>query len=519
MGWVYVLINPSMPEIYKVGMTDRTPEERAKELSASTSVATPFLVIYKQRTNYPKQLEYEVHKELEKSNSRVNQNREFFNGDPSVAIRAIVRLSDELKLSDTNVQERTDRDSWHDFEKEAFEYLTGQGNKLEDRIKAAELFRTAEKLGSKRSSIELIKLEDNDGWIKSDNSVKKLSELRNLGELEASYMLLKHYDALGVVSNSIKLAKEILASRNTINEDVVEECVFYLASIAIKRCSAYGYETIRSEITKENSESIIHFLEEFQDVLVVFYTKRLNILTRNTTRLDLMVTVIPELGILSTLGRIYSNQQLEKLGYNLTRDEIIEIQNDDWCDRAQAICDDLLGEKENEKVDIPGNYKEFKTLNHGCVYQMRYGQGEFLKHSYLDKRFGHGVPVEFYFLQVNGLFAFRKSIRYEGEKFLKVNQAVLTNSSNKEIIWHCNDNGTEHLGPARYMLSKCYETYDTPFDETEAEIVKSILGGEKVLLQLLGDDGHMNFEIDKTAALALHEMVEFYQHFSEDQSI
>ena len=144
MGWVYVLLNPSMPEIYKVGMTDRTPEERAKELSASTSVATPFLVIYKQRTNYPKQLEFVVHKELEKSNSRVNQNREFFNGDPSVAIRAIVRLSDELKLSDTNAQERTDRDSWYDIEKEAFEYLTGQGDKLEDRIKATELFRTAE---------------------------------------------------------------------------------------------------------------------------------------------------------------------------------------------------------------------------------------------------------------------------------------------------------------------------------------------------------------------------------------
>lgn len=517
MGWVYVLINPSMPEIYKVGMTDRTPEERAKELSSSTSVATPFLVIYKQRTDYPKQLEYEVHKELEKSNSRVNQNREFFNGDPSVAIRAIVRLSDELNLSDANAQERTDGDPWHDFEKEAFEYLTGQGNKLEDRIKATELFRTAEKLGSKRSSIELIKLEDDDGWIKSDNSVKKLSELRNLGELEASYILLKHYDALGVVSNSVKLAKEILASRNTINEDVVGECVFYLARIAIKRCSAYGYENILSEITKEKSESIIHFLGDFQDVLVAFYTRRLEILTRDSTRLDLMVTVIPDLGILSTLGRIYSNQQLEKLGYHLTKDEIIEIQNDDWCDRAQAICDDLLDE--NEKVDIPGNYTEFKTLNHGCVYQIRYGQGEFLKHSFLDKRFGHGVPVEFYFLRVNGLFTFRKSIRYEGEKFLKVNQAILTNSSKRDIKWPCHDNGTEHLGPARYRLSKYYETYDTPFDETEVEIVKSILGGEKVLLQLFGDNGQMNFEINKTAALALLEMVEFHEHFSDNQSI
>ena len=83
MGWVYVLLNPSMDGIYKVGMTDRSPEERAKELSASTSIATPFFIIYKHQTHYPKELEYAVHKELENINSRINHNREFFEGDPS----------------------------------------------------------------------------------------------------------------------------------------------------------------------------------------------------------------------------------------------------------------------------------------------------------------------------------------------------------------------------------------------------------------------------------------------------
>ena len=354
MGWVYVLLNPSMPEIYKVGMTDRTPEERAKELSASTSVATPFLVIYKQRTNYPKQLEFVVHKELEKSNSRVNQNREFFNGDPSVAIRAIVRLSDELKLSDTNAQERTDRDSWYDIEKEAFEYLTGQGDKLEDRIKASELFRTAEKLGSKRSSIELIKLEDDDGWIKSDNSVKKLSELRNLGELEASYMLLKHYDALDVVSNSIKLAKELLSHSDLLEHDLKEECAFYLAKIAITRCPHYGYKTFHTEISLTESESIIQFLESYQDQIVSFFENKLLSIDESTTHLDLGLGILQEIGILSTLGNKYSNQRLKDLGYNLTSTEIREIQEDDWCESSQEISAEIL---RIFKKPLPASFK------------------------------------------------------------------------------------------------------------------------------------------------------------------
>ena len=36
-GYVYVLSNESMPGIYKVGMTGRSVEERAKELSKMTA--------------------------------------------------------------------------------------------------------------------------------------------------------------------------------------------------------------------------------------------------------------------------------------------------------------------------------------------------------------------------------------------------------------------------------------------------------------------------------------------------
>ena len=35
-GFVYILINPSLGGLLKIGKTDHTPEERAKELSMAT---------------------------------------------------------------------------------------------------------------------------------------------------------------------------------------------------------------------------------------------------------------------------------------------------------------------------------------------------------------------------------------------------------------------------------------------------------------------------------------------------
>ena len=41
-GYVYVLINSSMPNLVKIGKTTKDPNERVKELSSATGVATPF---------------------------------------------------------------------------------------------------------------------------------------------------------------------------------------------------------------------------------------------------------------------------------------------------------------------------------------------------------------------------------------------------------------------------------------------------------------------------------------------
>ena len=75
-SWVYVLSNPSMPNLYKIGYTKLNPEERAKQLSSSTGVALPYEVVWAFHCFNGEQLEYEVHKSL--NMFRVNDQREFF---------------------------------------------------------------------------------------------------------------------------------------------------------------------------------------------------------------------------------------------------------------------------------------------------------------------------------------------------------------------------------------------------------------------------------------------------------
>lgn len=63
-GYIYCLSNPSIPELLKIGMTTRTPEERAKELY-TTGVAAPFKIELTRKVNNPAEKEALIHKLLE----------------------------------------------------------------------------------------------------------------------------------------------------------------------------------------------------------------------------------------------------------------------------------------------------------------------------------------------------------------------------------------------------------------------------------------------------------------------
>ena len=75
-SWVYVLSNPTMPGLLKIGYTAKKPDERAKQLSRGTGVALPFKVEYAYRCFNAERLEGELHKYFKPY--RTNNQKEFF---------------------------------------------------------------------------------------------------------------------------------------------------------------------------------------------------------------------------------------------------------------------------------------------------------------------------------------------------------------------------------------------------------------------------------------------------------
>ena len=76
-SWVYILSNESQPGMYKIGYTSyEDVDQRVKQLSKSTSVATPFHLEWAFRCFNAERLEGEVHKKLQ--GHRISKDREFF---------------------------------------------------------------------------------------------------------------------------------------------------------------------------------------------------------------------------------------------------------------------------------------------------------------------------------------------------------------------------------------------------------------------------------------------------------
>jgi hypothetical protein len=74
-GYIYIMSSASVPYL-KIGQTTEDPNVRAKQLSASTSAATPFHVAYYRRVPQANLAERAIHSAL--AAYRVNEDREFF---------------------------------------------------------------------------------------------------------------------------------------------------------------------------------------------------------------------------------------------------------------------------------------------------------------------------------------------------------------------------------------------------------------------------------------------------------
>lgn len=107
-GWVYVLSNPCMPGIFKIGMTTTNPELRARELSSATGVPAPFKLEAAFYSHRPLDAEKEIHEFLDEW--RVNESREFFELDLQEIIMACEQSTE------ARVGERVEKIAvYHDF--------------------------------------------------------------------------------------------------------------------------------------------------------------------------------------------------------------------------------------------------------------------------------------------------------------------------------------------------------------------------------------------------------------------
>ena len=93
--WVYVLSNPTMPSLVKIGYTKNPPEERAKQISAATGVALPYKVEWAYKCFNGERVEREVHHKLK--SKRANNSKEFFWIDLEEAKEVITLIGDKFK--------------------------------------------------------------------------------------------------------------------------------------------------------------------------------------------------------------------------------------------------------------------------------------------------------------------------------------------------------------------------------------------------------------------------------------
>ena len=151
-GFVYIMINPSYgKEIVKIGKTTKEPEERAKELSSSTGVATPFIVVYKRAFKNCHIAEKIAHEILESRGCRVNSSREFFAISIPDAINIILQLpndaEEEFAEDEYSAEECSNDDLAEEFYEMGDEYAYGSENTFQDIDKAIACYERSANLG------------------------------------------------------------------------------------------------------------------------------------------------------------------------------------------------------------------------------------------------------------------------------------------------------------------------------------------------------------------------------------
>jgi hypothetical protein len=94
-GYIYVLENHGIPGVLKIGYTDRSVQDRVREINSSAGVITPWYSVSHFHCKSPKHIETLVHQSL--NNHRVN--KEGFNVSLKQAKKVIENVIEENNAS------------------------------------------------------------------------------------------------------------------------------------------------------------------------------------------------------------------------------------------------------------------------------------------------------------------------------------------------------------------------------------------------------------------------------------
>jgi hypothetical protein len=95
--YIYVLVNPSVPGICKIGYTKTTVYERCRQINTATGVVVPWYPVFAYKCPSGPMLERDIHTHLEKLGKRVNLKREGFEISSIDAIKIIENIGESYK--------------------------------------------------------------------------------------------------------------------------------------------------------------------------------------------------------------------------------------------------------------------------------------------------------------------------------------------------------------------------------------------------------------------------------------
>lgn len=236
-GYIYVLINPAMPGLLKIGLTAKTPEERVKELSSATGVPISFILIYKEFFRDCVLAEKTIHAHLEAQGFRLNKSREFFEAetcDVVDIIKEVKAIEKEVgNYIAEDVTEDTEQQPWEYYQNKADEYYYGLGDELQDYAEAYANYLKAFELKSPKAHKILgdMCIAGEGVRANSEDALKYYKAGVERGDSSCWYDIAMFYHEKGHGLNFVKSTQNLLKTYNIEDELSIMRLMVIMSSM------------------------------------------------------------------------------------------------------------------------------------------------------------------------------------------------------------------------------------------------------------------------------------------------